>query len=239
MACHGDIEQGRYHDPARLDGFPALAYFIGEDTDAEIFRRFNRLGARNLLYLQSIVNDLERKLEDLDKHDAGHAAGNPKMRLSARRYDDLRANAMADGDNTEYGMSSTHALERVELHREIAVAIKQYREYNIIFIDVTKYLQRAGKALIQEQQLLGFKTPAKRPFATFRRYFLGNGDGPILGGPDEHILDDPRDLVALAPTDDDRLSDLLRDNFGWCCRVSISSLLISRNWAICRLSACS
>lgn len=54
---------------------------------------------------------------------------------------------------------------------------------------------------------------------------MGNGDGPILGGPDEHILDDPRDLVALAPTDDDRLSGFLKDKFGWCCRVSISSLL--------------
>lgn len=93
--------------------------------------------------------------------------------------------------------------------------------------------------MIQEQQLLGFKTPAKRPFATFRRYFLGNGYGPILGGLDEHVLDDPRDLVALAPTDDDRLSGFLRDNFGWCCRVSIPSLLISGNWAITRLATLS
>ncbi|KAE9374244.1 hypothetical protein N431DRAFT_404792, partial [Stipitochalara longipes BDJ] len=201
MASHRDIEQGRYHDPARLDGFPTLAYFIGEDTDAEIFRRFNRLGARNLLYLQSIVNDLEGKLDDLDKYDAEHAAGNPKIRLSARIYGDLRTNATADGDNTEYGMSITHALERVELHRQIAVAIKEYR-----------------KAMIREQQVLGFKPPSKRPISTFRRYFLGNGDGPILGGPDEHLLDDPRDLVALAPTDDDALSGFLRDNFGWCCR---------------------
>jgi hypothetical protein len=50
---------------------------------------------------------------------------------------------------------------------------------------------------------------------------LGNRDGPILGGADEHILDDPNDLVALAPADDDPLSRFLRDNFGWCCRVSI------------------
>jgi hypothetical protein len=131
MAYHGDIEQGRYHDPARLDGFPALAYFIGEDTDAEIYRRFNRLGARNLLYLQSIVNDLERKLEELDKHDAEHAAGNPKIRLCARRYGDLRACAEATDENSiEYGMPSQNAMQRVGLHRQIAAAIKQYRECN-------------------------------------------------------------------------------------------------------------
>lgn len=133
MAYHGDIEQGRYHDPARLDGFPALAYFIGQDTDAEIFRRFNRLGARNLLYLQSTVNDLERKLDDLDKFDVEHAAGNPRMRLFARRYGDLRTNTTAGGDSTEYGMPKMHVLERIELHKQIAVAIKQYREYILFF----------------------------------------------------------------------------------------------------------
>lgn len=128
MACSRDIEQGRYHDPARLDGFPALAYFIGEDTDAEIYRRFNRLGARNLLYLQSIVNELEKKLNDLDKHDAEHAAGNPKIRLCARRYGDLRFYAAAaDEDSTECGMPNQHAMERVELHRQIAEAMKEYR----------------------------------------------------------------------------------------------------------------
>jgi hypothetical protein len=142
MACHVDIERGRYHDPARLDGFPALAYFIGEDTDAEIFRRFNRLGARNLLYLQSVVNDLERKLEDLDKHDAEHAAGNPMIRLSARIYSRLRTNTTArNGDSLEDGISSIYALERIELHKEIAVAMKRYREYSIISVDVAKYLQ--------------------------------------------------------------------------------------------------
>lgn len=128
MACHGDIEQGLYHDPSRLDGFPALAYFIGKDADAEIFRRFNRLGARNLLYLQSIVGNLETKLDDLDKYDAEHAAGNPKMRLSARRYGDLRTNAMAEGESMECGMPRNHALQRITLHRQITIAIKQYRE---------------------------------------------------------------------------------------------------------------
>jgi hypothetical protein len=125
MDCRGDIEQGRYHDPVRLDGFPALAHFIGEDPDAEIFRRFSRLGARNLLYLQSIVGELEKKLDEFDKYDSEHAGGNPKMRLSARIYGHLHLNATADRDSTEYGMSSTHALERVELHKEISETIKQ------------------------------------------------------------------------------------------------------------------
>lgn len=80
-----------------------------------------------------------------------------------------------------------------------------------------------GEALIQEQQVLAFKRPSARPLATFRKYFFG-GDGndtpnPILDEQDEYMLDDPRDLVALAPMDDDRLGSFLRNQFGWCCQV--------------------
>jgi hypothetical protein len=77
--------------------------------------------------------------------------------------------------------------------------------------------------LIQEQQLLSFKNPAQRPLSTFQRYFFGGEkDETVLGGPDEHLLDDPKDLVALASLDNDRLSGFLRDNFGWCFKVSRS-----------------
>lgn len=81
-----------------------------------------------------------------------------------------------------------------------------------------------GEALIQEQQVLAFKNPSQRPLATFRRYFFGGNrnhpDDAILLGPDSHLLDNERDLVALAPMDDDRLSSFLRDNFGCCCKAS-------------------
>jgi hypothetical protein len=57
----------------------------------------------------------------------------------------------------------------------------------------------------------------------FKCIFFGSErDGTVLGGPDEHILDDPRDLVALASLDNDRLSGFLRDDFGWFFRVSRS-----------------
>ena len=77
--------------------------------------------------------------------------------------------------------------------------------------------------MIQEQQLLSFKNPAQRPLSAFQRFFFGGEkDATVLGGPDTHILDDERDLVALASLDDDRLSGFLRDNLGWCFRVSRS-----------------
>lgn len=82
-----------------------------------------------------------------------------------------------------------------------------------------------GEALIQEQQVLAFKNPSKRPLKTFRRYFFGgHGDDPILLGEDGNLLDDERDLVALAPVDDDRLGSFLRDNFGCCCEVRLAQI---------------
>ena len=113
MASTSDVELGRRRDPTRLDGFPTLAHFISQDNDAEIYRRFNRLGARNLLYLQSYLNNLERKLDDLDRYDCENAAGNPEVRRAARGL------LPRDGD----------AIERVKLQDEIAVALKNYSEW--------------------------------------------------------------------------------------------------------------
>jgi hypothetical protein len=56
-----DVEIGRVRP---LDGFPSLSDFIASDHDRTslVFRRFDRLAARNLLYLQSELAALEAKL---------------------------------------------------------------------------------------------------------------------------------------------------------------------------------
>ena len=56
--------------PARLDGYPPFAQFIATDGDAAIYRRYKQLSARNLLYLQSELFELEEKLQQLDREDA-------------------------------------------------------------------------------------------------------------------------------------------------------------------------
>jgi hypothetical protein len=56
-----DVEIGRTRP---LNGFPSLSEFIASDHDRTslVFRRFDRLAARNLLYLQSELAELEAKL---------------------------------------------------------------------------------------------------------------------------------------------------------------------------------
>lgn len=55
---------------AQLEGYPTFAEFIAKDRDAAIYRKFERLSARNLLYQQSELHDLERQLKQLDHEDA-------------------------------------------------------------------------------------------------------------------------------------------------------------------------
>jgi len=123
----------------RLEGFPSLAYFINEDNDASIFRSFGELGARNLLYLQSNVNDLRLQLKRLDEEDANNAPGNSGLRISAREYLSLKAAAgretSQDGDtnsNLQTGDGShrtKYFSERVELHNKIKHAMREYRKF--------------------------------------------------------------------------------------------------------------
>src|SRR5450432_4230836 len=50
-------------------GYPRFAAFIAEDKDksSTIYRRFERLAARNLLYLESELAELEKKQDDMDE----------------------------------------------------------------------------------------------------------------------------------------------------------------------------
>lgn len=48
-------------------GYPSVAALISKDNDFAIFRKFRYLNARNLLYLQAELIELENELETLDR----------------------------------------------------------------------------------------------------------------------------------------------------------------------------
>jgi hypothetical protein len=51
------------------EGFAAVAEWMARDPDSEtfIFRKFDKLAARNLLFLQARIMSLEKQLKALDK----------------------------------------------------------------------------------------------------------------------------------------------------------------------------
>lgn len=70
-----------------LRGYPSLASFIGSDRDFFIFRRFNALSARNLLYLQDELVELEDKLRTVDLADLQSENQRGLWNLHSRRED--------------------------------------------------------------------------------------------------------------------------------------------------------
>jgi len=67
--------------PERVNGYTKLASLMGRSPEVAIFRRFGTLNARNLLYLQAELIDLEDRLEEATRLD--EEASN----LGRQRYD--------------------------------------------------------------------------------------------------------------------------------------------------------
>ena len=98
----------------RLDGYPSFAEFIAEDSDAAIYRKFSHLSARNLLYLQSELHDLEGRLQQLDKEDAKGLDNEDAQKAVRdwRHFSDPR---------------NSRAQEHKELQEQVRGKIKEYR----------------------------------------------------------------------------------------------------------------
>lgn len=94
-----------------LDGFPSLAHFIASDKDgtSAIFKRFNRLAARNLLILQSELAELEARLDEYDREDQETR----EAKQSLRNWEDYKARNNKDSD-------------RMKLLEKIKTTLKDY-----------------------------------------------------------------------------------------------------------------
>ena len=102
-----------------VKGYPSLAAFIASDCDKStvIYRRFGRLSARNLLYLQSELVELEARQDALDAEDL---RGTLEHKESARDWRTLRRKAAEPGNTGE--------KERVQVLEEIRQKLKEYRK---------------------------------------------------------------------------------------------------------------
>ena len=108
-----DIELGHLRD-----GYPALSTWMARDPDNEtfVFRKFDRLGARNILHLQSQLIALETEIDVLDE--AARHSNDLEAQQSSRRYETLMKNAN-DVNRPE--------KKRVEKLDELKGCLKEYR----------------------------------------------------------------------------------------------------------------
>ena len=104
-----------------VKGYPSLAAFIASDCDhsTAIYRRFDRLSARNLLYLQSDLTELEATQDALD---AEYLRASTDDKQSARSWQALKRKAKLPGSLKEQ--------RRLEVALEIREKIREYSKSN-------------------------------------------------------------------------------------------------------------
>ncbi|KAI8944993.1 hypothetical protein F4801DRAFT_569960 [Xylaria longipes] len=93
-----------------LRGFPSLAAFIASDTDKStlIFNRFDSLAARNLLYMQEELAELQAELEAFDAEDSQDI----ESKKAGRNLKEFKK----------------RSPRRIQLVQEIREQMKEYRE---------------------------------------------------------------------------------------------------------------
>lgn len=119
MNRSSDTEKG----PPGRDGYPSLAAWIAHDPDSEsyVFRKFNRLSARNLLNMQSDLIELERRIDDWDN--TARLRQNSHLPTSMRRWETFKELAQ-DPQRPEYAQIKG----RLGLEAELKARIREYRE---------------------------------------------------------------------------------------------------------------
>ncbi|KAF2852198.1 hypothetical protein T440DRAFT_466903 [Plenodomus tracheiphilus IPT5] len=185
----------------RLSGFPSLASFISSDRDRTtlIYKRFDELAARNLIYLQSELVELQSKQRAFDEED-----------LTSDLYTKQRARNFADFDKAVQAGDSKQK-ERWNLMLEIREKLKEYRE-----------------AMLLESTMASLPSPQKSVMRAFRQEFYNQHKGrgepfPTLGGNSASLYDDIDDLVALRILEDsDRLTNFTQEHLAFLFPVGES-----------------
>lgn len=104
-------------NPEYVNGYASVAEFIARDRDntSTIYRRFDRVAARNLLYLQSKLQRLEAIQDNLDGQDL--------------RTNDKESKKAATSWENFISLATMREAEkrRMEIAEEIQKTIKTYR----------------------------------------------------------------------------------------------------------------
>ncbi|KUJ13202.1 uncharacterized protein LY89DRAFT_651306 [Mollisia scopiformis] len=195
----GDIERAR---PNPINGFPRLASKIASDPDktTTIYRRFDKLSARNLLYLEAEIAELETLQ---NQHDEADLKSADSTTISC--HSDWRKFQRCAGEQDAHGeFVHLRQKEKMELALRIKHKLKEYHE-----------------ALAVHKTLLNSKPPASTTVRAMRNWFLDTTSDkvesrPQLWGSSAKKYDDVHDLVALrVPADQDRLSEFILNYFSY------------------------
>lgn len=131
-------------------GFPVLARRIAliPDYESFIFRKFDRLSARNLLHLEGKLAYLEHKLDQADEEAALLSADN-ETRRSVRAWEAFEENA-ANPARPEY--------RRMQLAEQVQETLKEYRKLRPLSVKVRQWMCTHESYLPGQKKLYSGKT---------------------------------------------------------------------------------
>lgn len=230
-----------------VPGFGSLASFIANDDDHKpsVYKRFDKLAARDLLYYQSQLSYLEALQNeydiqdsiDIEKNDTDSAGRRKWIQKCAESWSafEYASSTSPSTSSSSYtgtqGPDENHWKPRMELAMRIRSTLRDYRE-----------------ALIQESTLLSLQKPSPQTMTAISKYFhqpaqeLGaakfgtpmatipmlSGESASLYPPDmkaSHIQ--ASDYVSLsAPDEPDKLTDMFRSRWlSWLFRSRAAPIL--------------
>lgn len=101
----------------RVNGYPSLAAFIASDKDqsTSIYRSFKRSSARNLLYLEAEISELEAQQDTYDDQDLH---GDLEAKKCARSWPEFVSRT-----------NDPRQKERLEVVMRMRRLMREYREY--------------------------------------------------------------------------------------------------------------
>jgi len=109
---------------SHIDGYRGLARFMISDKDrsACVLRRFDELGVRNLLYLQSELLEIEQHFEELD---VAHVQAPLAVKAGLRDWRGVSLETEMDE------MSISQMQKRTDLVRHLRNIMREYRMFAI------------------------------------------------------------------------------------------------------------
>ncbi|KAF2472379.1 uncharacterized protein BDR25DRAFT_333263 [Lindgomyces ingoldianus] len=178
-----DIEAGQHY----AGGYASFAEFIERDPELAIYRRFQHLSARNILYLQSELVEAEKRLAEFDKEDREQKKSNTDVMLCTRCWISLRSEATR----------SDRAEKRETLILKIRLLMKEYHE-----------------AILLQSQVMQLENPLSRTWEVFRKWY--SKSRPLIEDFNGMQAMKLADFVALRPAlERDRLSQFLHKYGGY------------------------
>lgn len=197
-----------------VPGFADFSEYIASDYSLSIYRKFGVLGARNLLYLQTELHELEailRGFDEEDKIELAETTDKEKQRYiecGVKTWEDLREQAEG-GDERQ--------AEKLAVIHKIRVLMKEYGIFLLQSLQI-KLLTAVEEALLRRNEVLKLETPEREPFEAFKSWF--RVDPPRLMGIGYHTLDVENDMIALGTqVEPDRMSSLLHRCLGYRLRA--------------------